>query len=147
MGDRLQVVQEVKNCTDKPEEVIFQQMQSDEQLYEISAKELAQSPRQGLLIKCMANSDGDENRGKALYIKTRVAEMKEEIRERLKKQKAEEKEAMKQAFKKQRAEEKEAMKQSETTEKPEMPILIAGIFLLVFFISLALFLMLRGASL
>ena len=74
-------------------------MQSDEQLYELSAKELAESPRQGLLIKCMANSDGDENRGKALYIKTRVEEMKEEIREGLKKQKAEEKEAMKKAMK------------------------------------------------
>ena len=64
-------------------------MQSDEQLYELSAKELAESPRQGLLIKCMANSDGDENRGKALYIKTRVEEMKREIREGLKKEKQE----------------------------------------------------------
>jgi hypothetical protein len=62
-------------------------MQSDEQLYELSAKELAESPRQGLLIKCMANSDGDENRGKALYIKTRVSEMKIEM---LKKAKEEE---------------------------------------------------------
>ena len=65
-------------------------MQSDEQLYELSAKELAESPRQGLLIKCMAKSEGDENKGKALYIETRVEEMKEEIREGLKRQKAEE---------------------------------------------------------
>lgn len=58
--------------------------QSDEQLYEIVAKELATSPRQGLLIKCMAKSDGEENKGKALYIETRVDEMKEEIAEEIK---------------------------------------------------------------
>jgi hypothetical protein len=73
-------------------------MQSDEQLYELSAKELAESPRQGLLIKCMANSDGDENRGKALYIKTRVEEMKEEIREGIQRKEAEEKEILKKAM-------------------------------------------------
>ena len=56
-------------------------MESDEQLYELSAKELAESPRQGLLIKCMAKSEGDENKGKALYIETRVKEMKDEIRD------------------------------------------------------------------
>jgi hypothetical protein len=66
---------------------------SDEQLYELVAKELATSPRQGLLIKCMAKSDGEENKGKALYIETRVDEMKKEIREEIKKKKAEEKEA------------------------------------------------------
>ena len=54
-------------------------MQSDEQLYELSAKELAESPRQGLLIKCIAKSEGDENKGKALYIETRVKEMKSQI--------------------------------------------------------------------
>jgi hypothetical protein len=53
-------------------------MQSDEPLYELAAKELAYSPRQGLLIKCMTNAEGDENRGKALYIKTRVQEMKDQ---------------------------------------------------------------------
>ena len=68
-------------------------MQSDEQLYELVAKELATSPRQGLLIKCMAKSDGEENKGKALYIETRVAELKKEITEEIKKKKAEEKEA------------------------------------------------------
>ena len=56
-------------------------MESDEQLYEMAAKELANSPRQGLLIKCMANCEGNENKGKALYIKTRVNEMKSEILE------------------------------------------------------------------
>ena len=54
-------------------------MQSDEQLYELSAKEVSESPRQGLLIKCMAKSEGDENKGKALYIETRVEEMKSQI--------------------------------------------------------------------
>ena len=56
-------------------------MQSDEQLYELVAKELATSPRQGLLIKCMAKSAGEENKGKALYIETRVTEIKKEIRD------------------------------------------------------------------
>ena len=56
------------------------EMQSDEQLYELAAKELTSSPRQGLLIKCMTYTNGDENKGKALYIKTRVEEMKVEIR-------------------------------------------------------------------
>ena len=55
-------------------------MQSDEQIYELVAKELATSPRQGLLIKCMAKCGGDENKGKAMYIETRVDEIKAEIR-------------------------------------------------------------------
>ena len=55
-------------------------MQSDEQIYELVAKELATSPRQGLLIKCMAKCEGDENKGKALYIETRVKEIKAEIK-------------------------------------------------------------------
>ena len=54
-------------------------MQPDEQLYELAAKELANSPRQGLLIKCMAKAEGDENKAKALYIKMRVDEMKSQI--------------------------------------------------------------------
>jgi hypothetical protein len=54
-------------------------MQSDEQLYELSAKELAESPRQGLQIKCMAKTEGNESKGKALYIETRVEEMKSQI--------------------------------------------------------------------
>lgn len=53
-------------------------MQSEEKLYEFAAKELAYSPRPGLLIKCMTEAEGDENRGKALYIKTRVKEMKDQ---------------------------------------------------------------------
>ena len=47
-------------------------MQSDEQIYELVAKELATSPRQGLLIKCMAKCEGSESKGKAMYIETRV---------------------------------------------------------------------------
>ena len=54
-------------------------MQDDESIYELVAKELATQPRQGLLIKCMAKCDGDENRGKALYIETRVNEIKKQL--------------------------------------------------------------------
>ena len=105
-------------------------MQSDEQLYELSAKELAESPRQGLLIKCMANSDGDENRGKALYIKTRVEEMKQEIHEGLRKQQAEEKEAMKNAM-------KEAEEKGEVFTRAEIGIYtLAGLFILIIFIMI-----------
>lgn len=56
-------------------------MKSDEELYEIAAKELFESPRKGLLIKCMAKSCGDEQKGKAFYIKKRVAELKSESNE------------------------------------------------------------------
>ena len=53
-------------------------MECDEEFYEIAAEEFEKNPRQGLLIKCITNSEGDEKRGKALYIKTRVSEMKNE---------------------------------------------------------------------
>ena len=59
-------------------------MQSDEQIYELVAKELATAPRQGLLIKCMAKCGGDENKGKAMYIETRVDEIKREIKQKAK---------------------------------------------------------------
>ena len=59
-------------------------MNSDEELYKLAAQELSDSPRQGLLIKCLAESDGDENKGKALYIKTRVREMQSEFNENIK---------------------------------------------------------------
>lgn len=105
--------------------------QSDEQLYELSAKELAESPRQGLLIKCMAKSEGDENKGKALYIETRVEEMKQEIREGLKKQKAEEKEATKKAM-------KEAEEKGKVFTRAEIGIYtFAGGFILIIFIMIA----------
>ena len=95
-------------------------MQSDEQLYELAAKELATSPRQGLLIKCMAKSGGEENKGKALYIETRVDEMKVEIAEGIKKQKAEEKEAIKKAM-------EDAEESGEVSKKEEIGLLILGV--------------------
>jgi hypothetical protein len=58
-------------------------MQSDEQIYELVAEELATSPRQGLLIKCMAKCEGDENKGKAKYIEIRVDEIKREAKKDL----------------------------------------------------------------
>ncbi len=64
-------------------------MQPDEQLYELAAKELANSPRQGLLVKCLTKADGDENKGQARYIEIRVKEMKAEIAEEAKRQKRE----------------------------------------------------------
>ena len=75
-------------------------MQSDEQLYELSAKELAESPRQGLLIKCMAKSEGDENKGKALYIETRVSEMKTEIQDKQERERQRKKEEDLETYKK-----------------------------------------------
>lgn len=59
-------------------------MQSDEQIYELVAKELATSPRQGLLIKCMAKCEGSESKGKAMYIETRVDQIKREIKQKAK---------------------------------------------------------------
>ena len=50
-------------------------MKSDEELYKLAANELKESPRQGLLIKCISESEGNEQKGNALYIKTRVAEL------------------------------------------------------------------------
>jgi hypothetical protein len=55
-------------------------MDPDEQLYEAAAKELASSPRTGLLAKCMAKCGNDENKGKARYIEVRVGEMKKSTR-------------------------------------------------------------------
>jgi len=57
-------------------------MSSDEQLYELAAKELVNTPRQGLLIKCLAKAEGNESKGKALYIEARVEEIKAEIKAR-----------------------------------------------------------------
>jgi hypothetical protein len=55
-------------------------MDPDEQLYEAAAKELASSPRTGLLAKCIAKSGG-RDAGEALYLKERVKEMKGLFRE------------------------------------------------------------------
>ena len=64
-------------------------MDPDEQLYEAAAKELASSPRTGLLAKCMAKSQGDENKAKARYLEVRVGEMKDFIREEAKRREEE----------------------------------------------------------
>lgn len=64
-------------------------MQSDERYYEIADKEFAISPRQGLLIKCKTESIGDNNQTKALYIKARVSEMKNENTQKIKTYRAE----------------------------------------------------------
>ena len=66
-------------------------MQSDEQIYELVAKELATSPRQGLLIKCMAKCEGSDSKGEAMYIETRVDEIKREIKQKAKEDLAEQK--------------------------------------------------------
>jgi len=76
-------------------------MQSDEKLYELAAQELANSPRQGLLIKCLAKAEGNEAKGKAFYIEARVEEMKTEIIAE------EKKEAVKKAAEKKAEKEKE----------------------------------------
>ena len=73
--------------------------QSDEPLYELVAKELAHSPRQGLLIKCMAKCEVIESKAKAMYIKVRVAEMKLEIKQRVKKEEADQKKNAEEDFK------------------------------------------------
>jgi len=64
-------------------------VEPDEDLYEIAMKEVATSPRTGLLAKCITLCDGDESKAKIKYIKIRVKEMKAQIAEGIKKEKAE----------------------------------------------------------
>ena len=68
-------------------------MEPDEDLYEIAMKEVATSPRTGLLAKCITLCDGDESKAKIKYIKIRVKEMKAQIAEGIKKEKEAAKEA------------------------------------------------------
>lgn len=106
-------------------------MQSDEQLYEIIAKELAHSPRKGLLIKCMAKCEGDENKGKALYIETRVDEIKTELKEKAQRKAREEAETLAK-LKEERLREMKAEQ-----EKADAPLwLILSIIALLFLIGL-----------
>ena len=49
-----------------------------ERLYEQARKELADSPKEELLRKSISEADGDEEKGKALYVETRVKELEEE---------------------------------------------------------------------
>ena len=58
-------------------------MESDEQLSELAEKELANSPRQELLVKSMTEAGGDEAKGKALYVERRVKELQEDLLEDL----------------------------------------------------------------
>lgn len=56
----------------------------DEQLYEIAARELeANAPRKGLFAKAFAEAMGDEAKTRALYLKLRVAQLKEQETERV----------------------------------------------------------------
>jgi hypothetical protein len=91
-------------------------MDPDEQLYEAAAKELASSPRTGLLAKCMAKSQGDENKAKARYLEARVGEMKDIIRA-------------------------EAKKKEEEAQEKHLPVhsLTAGPFAVVYFILFIFF--------
>ena len=84
---------------------MVESMDPDEQLYEAAAKELASSPRTGLLAKCMAKSKGDENKAKARYLEVRVGEMKDIIRAEAKRKESE-------------AREEEAIKRDEA--KPDL---------------------------
>lgn len=54
----------------------MERMDPDEQLCEAAAKELASSPRTGLLAECMAKCGNDEKKAKAMYLEVRVREMK-----------------------------------------------------------------------
>ncbi|WP_207061777.1 hypothetical protein [Motiliproteus sp. SC1-56] len=57
-----------------------EQRLSEEQLYDFVAEELAQGEkRTGLWLKALENSEGIEDRAKALYIKYRVQSLKDEI--------------------------------------------------------------------
>ena len=47
-------------------------------LYQQARKELADSPKEELLRKSISEADGDEEKGKALYVETRVKELEEE---------------------------------------------------------------------
>ena len=49
-----------------------------ERLYEQARKELADSPKEELLRKSISEADGDEEKGKALYVETRVKELEED---------------------------------------------------------------------
>ena len=49
-----------------------------ERLYEQARKELADSPKEELLRKSISEADGDEEKGKALYVEARVKELEEE---------------------------------------------------------------------
>jgi hypothetical protein len=111
-------------------------MQSDEQIYELVAKELATTPRQGLLIKCMAKCEGDENKGKAMYIETRVDEIKAEI-QRKAQQEAEESAKRQAELKEQR------LKELQKENDEPAPVWFIG--LVILFVCVIVVLVAEGA--
>jgi len=54
-----------------------------ERLYEQARKELADSPKEELLRKSISEADGDEEKGKALYVEARVKELEDDLEDRL----------------------------------------------------------------
>lgn len=55
---------------------------SDEDYYEMVAKEMQDGRiRTGLWMKALAESEGDERKAEALYLKLRVASLKNEVAE------------------------------------------------------------------
>ena len=52
-------------------------------LYEQARRELADSPKEELLRKSISEADGDEEKGKALYVEARVKELEDELEDLL----------------------------------------------------------------
>ena len=62
---------------------------NDEHFYEAAAEELLENPRNGLLIKCAIEAEGDSKRAQLLYIKYRVDELQDEYEREQQMQRAE----------------------------------------------------------
>jgi hypothetical protein len=62
---------------------------NDEHFYEAAAEELLESPRNGLLIKCAIEAEGDSKHAQLLYIRYRVEELQEEYEREQQLQRAE----------------------------------------------------------
>ena len=103
-----------------------QTKQSDEKLYELADQELANSPRQGLLIKCLAKAEGNEAKGKACYIEARVEEMKAEIT-------AEEKKVKSYAEITERIKRQKAVKERSDNSDPVSYFILLAIFVVICF--------------
>lgn len=52
---------------------------TNEQIWEMASKELVNNKREGLWAKCFSQSNGDENKARALYLRSRVSEIKKEF--------------------------------------------------------------------
>ena len=66
----------------RPRRRLDQGMES-ERLYEQARKELADSPKEELLRKSISEADGDEEKGKALYVEARVKELEDDLEDLL----------------------------------------------------------------